>query len=72
MSHLSDWYRAAAGHYWRGTTEQIMYRRRVLVSLIGRSAPGWYYRRLKAAGQVIKGPYATLRAAVKAAPGKRA
>ena len=62
-----DWYRAAAGHYWRGLREQIMYRSPVLAHNIGQERAGWYYRRLKPSGQVVRGPFATLRAAMRAA-----
>ncbi len=71
MSHPADWYRASAGHYWRGLNEQIMYRNREWAARIGRSAPGGYYRRMSVAGQVVKGPYKTFKAAVKAAPSRR-
>jgi hypothetical protein len=62
-----DWYRAGAGHYWRGLQEQIMRRSLAMARRIGENRAGWYCRRLKPSGQVVKGPYKTLRAAKRAA-----
>ena len=43
----------------------------VMARQIGEERAGWYYRRLKPTGAVVKGPYKTLAAAVKAAPNRK-
>ena len=64
---MTDWYRVSAGHYWRGLREQIMYRSLRRAQVIGQERAGWYYRRLKPSGQVVRGPFATLAKAMRAA-----
>jgi hypothetical protein len=63
---VTDWYRASAGHYWRGLREQIMYRNREWAAAIGQEHAGWYYRRLLPTRRVVKGPFATLAQAMRA------
>ena len=63
---MTDWYRVAAGHYWRGLREQIMYRSLVLAHNIGQERAGWYYRRLLPTRQVVRGPFRTLAKAMRA------
>ena len=68
---MTDWYRANAGHYWRGTKEQVMYRNREWAAAIGGERAGCYYRRLLPTRRVVRGPYRTMREAMGAARGGR-
>ena len=66
-----DWFRLSGGHYCRGLREQIMYRSLRRAQVIGQEHAGWYYRRLLPTRQVVRGPFATLAKAKRAADGKR-
>jgi len=72
MSRPSDWFCLYAGHYNRGMREQIMRRSLRMAQAIGQERAGWYYRRLLPTRQVVKGPFKTFAAAVRAAPRRRA
>jgi len=63
----TDWFRLSGGHYCRGLRAQIMYRSLVLAHNIGQERAGWYYRRFLPTRQVVKGPFATLVQAKRAA-----